>query len=105
MVSPISNSESTNFLSSAVFEPAVHKGAFTNCVGKLFGIIGPPTYHQLTFVSELVFLMKIDYDLFFNVQNEKKTVLDQYEVCFIFQLLKLRKIRGIKFVKQIGENI
>ena len=37
--------------------------------------------------------------------REKKTVLDQKEVCFLFQLIKLRKICGNKIVKQIGDNI
>ena len=34
----------------------------------------------------------ICYDDFFNWQTKKKTVLDQLEACFLFQLLKLRKI-------------
>ena len=33
------------------------------------------------------------YDFFFNLETEKKTVLDQQEVSFLFQLLKLRKFR------------
>ena len=37
--------------------------------------------------------MNIYYDFFFNWQTEKKNVLDQSEVCFLFQLLKLRKIK------------
>ena len=38
---------------------------------------------------------------FFNLQTEKQTVLDQYEVCFLFSLHKLRKNRELNLWKHL----
>ena len=42
----------------------------------------------------------------FQLENsEKKTALDQQEICFLFQLLIQRKIRGQNWGNKFGENI
>ena len=53
-----------------------------------------------------IFLTNICYDFFLNWQTEKKKLFwTNKKFDFLFQLLKLRKIWGIEFVNQIGEDI
>jgi hypothetical protein len=58
-------------------------------------------FHKSRIPNLLWFII---YACFLTGKLKKKNYLDQYEVCFLFQLLKLRKIRE-KIQIQIGENI
>ena len=47
---------------------------------------------MFNFSNQIFYRICTDYDFFFNWQTEKKTILDQWEIWFLFRLLKPRKI-------------
>ena len=60
-----------------------------------FSLLHECWFHQFWNLNLPIFLTYFCSDFFFNWQTEKKkTVLDQSEICFLFQLLKLRTIHG-----------
>ena len=60
------------------------------------------SFTNLEFSESTNLLTNIYDDFFFNFQTEKKkTVLDQFDFCFLFQLLKLRK----KFMETSDEFV
>ena len=62
-------------------------------------------FHESRILKLPIFLTNICYDFFSTGKLRQRQYLDQWEICLLFQLFKLRKIRGKKFVNQIGESI
>ena len=69
-----------------LFFPLNYQGVFHQIVSPILNSESTNFFHEYLFNAS-------HYDIFFNWQT-KKTVLDKQEVCFLFQLLKLRKVCG-----------